>query len=268
MVSKNAMAIAAVLVIGGAVSAAVLGVPAAVFDPSDGADDPADPTTETAEPAGTPTATPASTATDVSTGTATPTPTSAPTPTPTPTPTTTPGPPPTATPIPTAMPIPTPTAASLNETRIERRVLARINDNLDDPTNSEPVMDTLATNSTTAGTLARMAGNYSAAMAHAGVVNHTADNRTAEERYAAYGLGRQCRLINDQGTYTLAGADLELLSRVDARGLTEDEVASAVVGGWLDDRSARRTLYLDSARHIGVGVTVRDGSAYVVADVC
>ncbi|WP_153952548.1 CAP domain-containing protein [Halosegnis longus] len=198
----------------------------------------------------------------------TPTPES-PTPTPTATPTATPTPTGdgTATPTPTVTPTPTPTPAPTVETaRIERAVEQDIRAFQDDPTTVGN--EAMNTGGQIPAALSAMAERHSEQMATAGRLAHTIDGSTTADRYAQNGTIANCRVVNNQEQYVVAKETMEGFVRVPRVGDDPATVGQRLVDHLLSDDQARRTLELENADHIGVGVATSDEFVYVTVAVC
>jgi len=196
----------------------------------------------------------------------TPTPES-PTPTPTATPTTTPTANGTATPTPTPTPTATPTPVpTLDTARIERAVEQDIVTFQDDPTTvGNEAMNTEGQIPTA---LSTMAERHSEQMAAAGRLAHTIDGSTTADRYAQNDALANCRVVNNQDEYVVAKETMEGFARVPRVGADAETVGQRLVDRLLSDDQARRTLELENAEHIGVGVATSDEYVYVTVAVC
>jgi len=133
------------------------------------------------------------------------------------------------------------------------------------------------------GDLNAMARSHSVAMADAGEVTHTIDNRTSADRYHEFDLYWNCRFKRDNHDYTVTPDRnrLEVLAqtyvgrtyttengRVD---YNEDETAVArdVVETWTSNPTFRDRLSYRNVTRIGVGVeTTGDNEVYVTGNLC
>ena len=203
-------------------------------------------------------------------GTTTPTPTpESPTPTTTATPTATPTPTDngTATPTPTRTATPTPTPVpTLDTARIERAVERDIVAFQDDPTTVGN--EAMSTEGQLSAALSVIAERHSEQMAAAGRLAHTIDGSTTADRYAQDDTLENCRVVNNQEQYVVAKETMEGFARVPRVGDDPAAVGQRLVDRLLSDDQARRTLELENAEHIGVGVATSDEYVYVTVAVC
>lgn len=202
---------------------------------------------------------------DGSSGTATDEPGSANT---TPPPTSTATPPATATRTPDATPTPGPVRPdSLNETKIQLRIVKEINDR-----RVERGLEKLRVDDV----LTRMAVNHSERMSEQGYVSHAAGGFTTEERYRRNDMYDVCTVPDDTNTGLRDGEALETLDKVSAGGefdnrtnRNEREIAQDAVENWFAHEESRRKLTYENAERLGVGVHVSGSNrAYVTVDLC
>jgi len=167
-------------------------------------------------------------------------------------------------------------AREFNEANISSYVVQYVND-----ARAENGRERLSTEGTTAGTVRRMAESHADSMAAAGQVNHTVDGVTSADRYRNNGLYQTCG-VNVNGNYVVApnNDDLEVVGgTVAGDTYTEDgteqfngddaAVARALVDEWLSTRGAQSKLLLPDAGRIGVGVTVNNrGVVYATGNLC
>jgi uncharacterized protein YkwD len=124
-----------------------------------------------------------------------------------------------------------------------------------------------------------MAQAYSEALVDVGYLTHEAGGETPRERYERYGLRERCRITNDANKGVVPTAELEVLGIVPlgenqtVGGTTyvatnETTVAEVLVAQWYAESESRRALMLSEARHLGIGITVEDGTVYAVGEVC
>jgi uncharacterized protein YkwD len=124
-----------------------------------------------------------------------------------------------------------------------------------------------------------MAGEYSTALAAVGFPTHEAGGETPRDRYERYGLLDRCRVTNNANRGVLTPSELEILGIVrlgenqTIDGTTyvatnETTVAEVLVAQWYAESESRRALMLSEARHLGIGITVEDGTVYAVGNVC
>ncbi|MDZ7746839.1 MAG: hypothetical protein U5K28_10120 [Halobacteriales archaeon] len=239
--NKNLLAIAVVVLV------AIAGVGATQLGGQSTGEPTPTPDPPTATPAGNGTATPTDdgTATPTDNGTATPTDDG------------------TATPTPTATATPVPT---LDTTRIEQSVERGIVEFQDDPTTV--TSEAMATDSERSATLSAMAERHSQQMAATGSVAHTINGSTTADRYEQTPGLANCQVVNNQETYVVAKTTMEGLARVPRAGDDESTVGNRLVDRLLSDNHARRTLELEHADHLGVGVAASDDYVYVTVAVC
>ncbi|WP_199710222.1 CAP domain-containing protein [Halosegnis longus] len=200
----------------------------------------------------------------------TPTPTPTPesptaTPTPTPTGTTTATPTDTgtatATPTPTATPVP-----ALDTEQIRRTVERDIVAFQDDPTTVRN--EAMATDGEIPTALSAMAERHSQQMAAAGRLAHTIGSSTTADRYEQRPKLSNCRVVNNQETYVVAKETMEGFARVPRTDYSEQEFGSRLVDRLLSDNQARRTLELENADHLGIGIAASGDYVYVTVAVC
>lgn len=177
------------------------------------------------------------------------------------TPTGTPTPRPTESPTsdPTTSPTATPEASlgAIDEPRLEAAVLAAVR---------EARETSVVHEGSLAEKLDAMAASHSDQMARARTVAHVIDGETIDDRYEAHDLS--CRFRDDEGDSLLRHEDLEVVGAVSTRGVTAEEAADELVGRWLQDEETGTTLLLLNADHIGIGVTIVTGRAYVTIVYC
>ncbi|MFB6118772.1 hypothetical protein [Halosegnis sp.] len=249
MVNRNLVAIGVVvllLLVGGA--AAFVGLPLGGGDT-------------------TPTPTPRTTATSTPTATVTPTPTATPTSTPTATQTATATPTPTPTATPTATPTPTPASVEApNASAVAAVVESELTAYQDDPETQAD--ESMATNGTIASALSEMARNHSAQMADVNRVAHTIDGVTTDDRYERDPTLTDCAVRDNSDTYVLEREEMEGLAQTTVTSSSTEDVGQALADALLFDTHDRRVLELDGASHLGIGVAIQDGQAYVTIAVC
>jgi len=178
-----------------------------------------------------------------------------------PTPTPTAEPTPTATPTATATPSPTPTAtASLGE--IDEPALgSAILQAVDDARGSS-----LTHQGSLVAKLDAMAKHHSDEMAAKRTVAYVIDGESTSDRYANYDLN--CRFKDNAGDSLLRTDQLEVIGATSTRGVTVQGAAEALVQAWLDDPDSKQRLLRKYATHVGIGVTIVTGKAYVALDYC
>ena len=196
-----------------------------------------------------------------------PTPTATPTTNGTTTPTATPTDDGTATPTPTATPTSTPTPVPrLDTVRVERAVERDIAAFQDDPTTVGN--EAMSTEGQLPAALSAMAERHSEQMATAERLAHTIDGSTTADRYAQNSTIANCRVVNNQEQYVVAKETMEGFARVPRSGADPATVGQRLVDRLLSDDQARRTLELENAEHIGVGVAASGEYVYVTVAVC
>lgn len=176
---------------------------------------------------------------------------------------------------PSTSPTPTPTPGpeyDLDETVVERAVRERV-----DAHRAESGYVGLTRTRT--GNLSAMARAYSSELAEVGYLTHEAGGETPRDRYDRYGLLDRCRITNNADKGVVQAPGLELLGAVSlGRNQTidgttyvatnETEVAEVLVAQWYANTESRRALMLADARHLGIGITVEDGTVYAVGYLC
>ncbi|WP_276260467.1 CAP domain-containing protein [Haloglomus litoreum] len=186
----------------------------------------------------------------------------------TPPPTSTATPAATATRTPEGTPTPGPVRPdSLNETKIQLRVIDEINDRRVDRG-----LQKLRPHEV----LTRMAVNHSQRMSEQGYVSHSAGGFTTEERYRRNDMYDVCTVQDDTNTGLRDGEALETLDKVSAGGTfdnrtnrNEREIAQDAVENWFAHEESRRKLTYENARQLGAGVHVSGSNrAYVTVDLC
>lgn len=174
------------------------------------------------------------------------TPTESPTPSPTPSPTASP----------TATPTATPSLASIDEEPLGEAILDQV---------FEARGSTINHQGTLVADLDAMAKYHSDQMAQAREVAHVIDGETPDDRYQEFDLW--CRFPNDVGRL-YKHRELELVGVVSTRGVTVEDVAKRLARKWLDDPESKETLMIENADHVGIGVTIVPGWAYVTMVYC
>jgi uncharacterized protein YkwD len=133
------------------------------------------------------------------------------------------------------------------------------------------------------GDLNAMARSHSVAMADAGTVDHTVDNRSSADRYHEFDLYWNCRFKRANHDYTVTPDRnrLEVLAQTyvgraytTANGsvdYNEDEAAVArdVVETWTSDPTFRERLSYRNVTRIGIGIELtRDNEVYATGNLC
>lgn len=114
--------------------------------------------------------------------------------------------------------------------------------------------------------LSEMASYHSDRMARERTVAQEIDGESTSDRYEEYDL--DCRFRDNEGTYLYHYEDYEIVGSVSTRGVTPDQAAERLVDGWLENSETAETLLLENASHLGIGVTIVTGRAYVTIVYC
>jgi len=189
------------------------------------------------------------------------TPTATPTPTSTATPTSTDNGTPTPTATPTATPVP---ALEIDKIRgqVERDIVAF----QDDPTTA--TNEAMATEGSVSAVLSAMARNHSQRMAERGRLAHTIGNSTTDDRYEQRPAIKNCRVVTNQETYTVARESMEGIARVPRIDDSERDYGSRLVDRLISDNHARYALEFDDADQLGIGIATSEEYVYVTIVVC
>ena len=155
---------------------------------------------------------------------------------------------------------------TLDTTGIARAVEQDIVAFQDDPTTV--MNEAMSTDGTIPSALSAMAERHSEQMAAAGRLAHTIDGSTTADRYARNDALENCRVVNNQEQYVVAKETMEGFARVPRVGADAETVGQRLVDRLLSDDQARRTLELENAEHIGIGVATSDEYVYVTVAVC
>lgn len=155
---------------------------------------------------------------------------------------------------------------SINVRGLERRIHRYVNDR-----RSEHGLDALSYDTE----LAAIARSYSKDMAHRGFFAHLSpDGDDFSDRYDA--AGYDCRIETDgkiyRGGENLARNHLGKPVRVNGERAiytTADELAQAVVTGWMNSPKHRENMLSDVWRREGIGAYITDdGTVYVTQNFC
>lgn len=160
------------------------------------------------------------------------------------------------------------TNISIDESRLEQRLVEGINDRRSDPLENDAFDESLSETSKTGRILTRIAGNHSERMAAQRKASPIAGGMDTRDRYEKAGIYQRCRLRNEKNAFVRPVTDLELVTSVDPNGANATRTAETVVDYWFDLLGPRDTLYMDNADHIGVGAATADGVVYVTVNLC
>lgn len=160
----------------------------------------------------------------------------------------------------------------LNESKIEVLVHERVNEARDN--NSSPVL-------TMDARLRNIARGHSESMVKYGYYSHTSPNgATFEDRYAA--ASYDCKVPIGDGRYAVGSENLHRILAFESvqteSGMeyydSEEDIAAAVVDGWMNSDAHREILLKDYWRNEGIGVEIEnlgegDGQrVYVTQNFC